>query len=725
MKSTHLFAGVFAALAQAAPTVDETYPYNGPDIPIGDWVDHTINGNANHTGFIRLVEPPAVHPGHVNATNNVNVISLSYIPAQNGGDTVGINIHYQTPFGLGQAPLVNWGTSASYLNNVAIGSTATYDRTPPCSLVHMTQCSQFFHNVQIEHLQPGTTYFYQIPAAANGTTESTVLSFTTAQVAGNPSQFSIAINNDMGYTNANGTYHFMNKSMYDEDGLAFVWHGGDLSYADDWYSGIVQCNLSAWPVCYNGSFSSLPNNDTNPDYFDTSLPAGEIPNQGSPRGGDVGVLYESNWDLWQQWMNNITMKIPYIVLPGNHEATCADHDNPPYVLSSYLNENKMNTTMKADNPNVTLTYYSCPPSQRNFTAFQNRFFMAGDKSGGKGNLWHSFDYGLVHFVSIDTETDYANSPDKTFREDIEKAKKEEDCKGKDKDMPKCKTKTESATATSTSTWTCTPLPSDDVYETDDLEEETYLQSGKAHPLRNETYITDAGPFGYIEGSIHDNKAYEQYHWLKEDLKNVDRCKTPWVIVMGHRPMYSSHDDAKYHLRLREAFEGLFLKNKVDLYIAGHVHWYERLKPIKNCHVDNHAIKNHSEKNGVYEVRPGHSMVHLINGAAGNIESHATINKSLPIPDITAHRNLTSFGFSKLTVFNATTLSWKFIQGHDGLPGDELTVRKDPTLTCKDYKTYSSSGSAGSSCASECSGSGVLAWLYCNIYCARFGEPLKV
>ncbi|KAG5803551.1 hypothetical protein H9Q74_012958 [Fusarium xylarioides] len=700
MKSPFLCAAIFAALAQAAPTVDETYPYNGPDIPIGDWVDHTIKGD-KHNGFIRLVEPPAVHPGY------------------NGGNTVGINIHYQTPFGLGVAPSVYWGTSASDLNNVAIGSTVTYDRTPPCALVHMTQCSQFFHNVQIEHLQPGTTYFYQIPAA-NGTTESTVLSFTTAQAVGDPSQFSIAINNDMGYTNANGSYYYMNQAMKGEDGLAFVWHGGDLSYADDWYSGIVQCNLTDWPVCYNGSNSSLPNNDTNPDYFDTPLPLHEIPNQGSPRGGDVGVLYESNWDLWQQWMNNITMRIPYIVLPGNHEATCADHDNKPFVLSSYLNENKMNTSMKADNPNSTLTYYSCPPSQRNFTAFQNRFSMAGDKSGGKGNFWHSFDYGLVHFVSIDTETDYANSPDKTFREDIEKAKKEEDCKGKDKDEAKCQPEKPEPTG-----YHCTKIELCDEFVTDDLEEETYLQSGKAHPLRNETHITDAGPFGYIDGSIKDNKAYEQYQWLKEDLGKVDRCKTPWVIVMGHRPMYSSHDSSNYHLHLREAFEGLFLKNKVDLYIAGHVHWYERLKPIRNCHVDNRAIKNDSEKNGVYEVRPGHSMVHLINGAAGNIESHATINMSWPLPDITAHRNLTSFGFSKLTVFNATTLSWKFIQGHDGLPGDELTVKKDPKLTCKDYKTYSSSGSAGSSCASECSGSGVLAWLYCNIYCTSFGESLKI
>ena len=31
----------------------------------------------------------------------------------------------------------------------------------------------------------------------------------------------------------------------------------------------------------------------------------------------------------------------------------------------------------------------------------------------------------------------------------------------------------------------------------------------------------------------------QYIWLENDLKNVDRTKTPFVIVSGHRPMYCS------------------------------------------------------------------------------------------------------------------------------------------------------------------------------------------
>jgi hypothetical protein len=109
--------------------VDTRFPYTGPTIPVGDFVDPTVNGNGK--GFPRLVEAPAVTPGS-NPTNNVNVISLSYVPG-------GVNIHYQTPFGLGAAPIVKWGASPSKLSFTAAGTSTTYDRTPPCSLVVVTQ----------------------------------------------------------------------------------------------------------------------------------------------------------------------------------------------------------------------------------------------------------------------------------------------------------------------------------------------------------------------------------------------------------------------------------------------------------------------------------------------------------------------------------------------------------------------------------------------------------
>lgn len=93
------------------------YNYTGPAVPVADWVDPTVTGNGK--GFIRLVEAPAVKPSKAHPTNNINQIALSYVPG-------GMNIHYQTPFGLGVAPTVNFGVDASNLNKVATGSTSTY-----------------------------------------------------------------------------------------------------------------------------------------------------------------------------------------------------------------------------------------------------------------------------------------------------------------------------------------------------------------------------------------------------------------------------------------------------------------------------------------------------------------------------------------------------------------------------------------------------------------------
>ena len=112
-----LLAGaVDAAVPQNARDVDTSYPYEGPDVPVGDWVDQTVNGNGK--GFPRLVEAPAVKPAKKDPTNNVNVISYSYVPG-------GINLHFQTPFGLGQSPKVKYGISSGSLSKTATGQTKT------------------------------------------------------------------------------------------------------------------------------------------------------------------------------------------------------------------------------------------------------------------------------------------------------------------------------------------------------------------------------------------------------------------------------------------------------------------------------------------------------------------------------------------------------------------------------------------------------------------------
>ncbi|KAH1291834.1 hypothetical protein KXW98_002860 [Aspergillus fumigatus] len=596
-----LLVALTATAAQARPVVDESYPYTGPAVPVGDWVDPTVNGNGK--GYPRLVEPPAVKPATANPKNNVNVISLSYLPD-------GMHVHFQTPFGLGVRPSVKWGKDPKHLDRVAHGYTHTYDRTPPCSAIKaVTQCSQFFHEVSLDKLESGTTYYYQIPAA-NGTTQSEVLSFKTAHRAGDRRPFSVAVLNDMGYTNAGGSFKQLVKAA--NEGTAFAWHGGDLSYADDWYSGILPC-ADDWPVCYNGTSTELPGGGPVPDEYRKPLPAGEIPNQGGPQGGDMSVLYESNWDLWQQWLGNVTRKIPYMVLPGNHEAACAEFDGPGNVLTAYLNNGVSNGTA----PKANLTYYTCPPSQRNFTAYQHRFRMPGPETGGVGNFWYSFDYGLAHFISMDGETDFANSPQWPFAADI--------------------------------------------------------KGNETHPTASETHITDSGPFGAVDGSYKETKSYAQYKWLKKDLASVDRKKTPWVFVMSHRPMYSSAYSS-YQKNLRAAFERLFLQFGVDAYLSGHIHWYERLYPLgANGTIDSASIVN----NHTYRTNPGKSITHIINGMAGNIESHSEFGKGQGLQNITALLDTTHFGISKLTVLSEKEVKWEFIRG-DGSVGDYLTLRKEKT-----------------------------------------------
>lgn len=116
-----IVGAIAASYVRAIPnpqSVDESYDYKGPKVPVGDWVDQSINGNGK--GFIRLFEAPAVTPVTSNPTNNINVIALAYIPG-------GINIHFQTPFGLGVIPSVFYSTSATNLNRTATGLSTTYE----------------------------------------------------------------------------------------------------------------------------------------------------------------------------------------------------------------------------------------------------------------------------------------------------------------------------------------------------------------------------------------------------------------------------------------------------------------------------------------------------------------------------------------------------------------------------------------------------------------------
>lgn len=109
---------------------------------------------------------------------------------------------------------------------------------------------------------------------------------------------------------------------------------------------------------------------------------------------------------------------------------------------------------------------------------------------------------------------------------------------------------------------------------------------------------------------------EQYQWMQKDMASVNRLKTPWLIFMGHRPMYTSnHGFLSSEDDFIVAVEPLLFKNKVDLVLFGHVHNYERTCSVfqKEC-----KAMPTKDKNGVdtYDGRNYSAPVHAVIGMAG-------------------------------------------------------------------------------------------------------------
>ncbi|KAK3085918.1 hypothetical protein FSP39_010591 [Pinctada imbricata] len=152
-----------------------------------------------------------------------------------------------------------------------------------------------------------------------------------------------------------------------------------------------------------------------------------------------------------------------------------------------------------------------------------------------------------------------------------------------------------------------------------------------------------------------NQVCTQYDWLLQDLTeaNRNRDKQPWIVAMGHRPMYCSNDEPKsdctpgfFHYWVRNGLEDLFHYMGVDLLIMGHEHSYERFWPMYRQKV---FAQNYMDPEGT---------VHVISGAAGCNEIYDKMGT--PVPGSAFRVDSRSYhSYGKLTVYNSTHL--QFIQ----------------------------------------------------------------
>ncbi|KAG1703611.1 hypothetical protein DVH05_007555 [Phytophthora capsici] len=197
-------------------------------------------------------------------------------------------------------------------------------------------------------------------------------------------------------------------------------------------------------------------------------------------------------------------------------------------------------------------------------------------------------------------------------------------------------------------------------------------------LSSETDYPNAPSNAYFTKRTYGNFG-NQLAWLEADLKaaHANRAVVPWIVVGLHRHMYTLRscdaDDVpndKYEaLKVQKAFEKLFIKYKVDLVYAGHVHWYERHYPV----ADSKVFLTGVSKDGKTYTNP-QAPVHVIAGSAGCSEG-LTVYKEPSSPKWLAVVDNEHFGITTLSV-TPTNLTITMIETATGVTLDEFSIIKE-------------------------------------------------
>ncbi|KAJ5180884.1 hypothetical protein N7492_004094 [Penicillium capsulatum] len=396
----------------------------------------------------------------------------------------------------------------------------------------------------ISGLKPATTYFYKIVS-----TNSSVEPFLSPRMPGDKPPFNMNVVIDLG--------------VYGKDGFK-ISKGDDISYAQPEFNhttiGHLTDTLSDYEVVIHpGDFAYA-------DDWYLKLP--------SVKEGQEA--YQSILEQFYEQLTPITGHKLYMAGPGNHEADCSE---------------------------VRRLLELCPEGQENFTDFKHHFGKIMPKTFASSSsqkfaqtrskkarslsnppFWYSFEYGMVHVVMINTETDFPNAPD--------------------------------------------------------------TRTGSAR--------LESGPFG---------SKGEQLEFLDADLSSVDRRVTPWIIVAGHRPWYST--DSVHHCRsCQKAFEKLFFKYGVDLAVFGHVHNSQRLLPVVNGIADPRGMRNPK------------APMYIICGGAGNIEGLIPIKHK---PSYTKFAYAEDYSYSTLKFLDDKHLQIDFIRSSTGDVLDSSTLYKSHSV----------------------------------------------
>jgi hypothetical protein len=164
------------------------------------------------------------------------------------------------------------------------------------------------------------------------------------------------------------------------------------------------------------------------------------------------------------------------------------------------------------------------------------------------------------------------------------------------------------------------------------------------------------------GKVLFEKNSDEYNWLEKDLKKARKNKSiKWIILYSHYPVYSfgfSHIPAwQGHIK------PLVDKYRVDLYLAGHRHVYERHKAIRGSEIFESVNTN------VYTNLNG--TVYVTNGSCGG-NLTGTGGQNLPTMIFTPKERIYTYA---IMTIEGSTIDYKVFDKL-GKEIDYFQIRKD-------------------------------------------------
>lgn len=186
------------------------------------------------------------------------------------------------------------------------------------------------------------------------------------------------------------------------------------------------------------------------------------------------------------------------------------------------------------------------------------------------------------------------------------------------------------------------------------------------PWKAPWWSYDVGLIHFVGMSTEHNYTIgsPQYIFLLNDLKSVDRTKTPFIIFGGHRAMYLNSDfggqvgsDIVVMDLLIANVEPLLQKYKVNLAFWGHNHVVQRQSAVYQKKVIQASKVHKINGNDVNVYSNPQGTVHMVIGTGGAKLTYNAVMDPMPAwNEMVLHE----WGYALVKIHNSSYLEWNWI-----------------------------------------------------------------